>query len=106
VSGFAHVEVDIKPVNDAPQLTLDKLEVSSEPGEVVVIKVTNIIDVDSTSHQIVWSQVKGPKLSLKETNTETLSLRVPSDAADGEQYRFTVTVTDLSGAYAKQSVVL
>ncbi|MCF7507047.1 M6 family metalloprotease domain-containing protein [Vibrio sp. L3-7] len=106
VTDFARVEIDIKSVNDSPQITLDQRDVNSEPGKTLAFTVTSITDVDSTEHQIAWSQVKGPQLTLNGENSKTLSVMVPDDAGRGEQYRFKVTVTDSSGSDAKQSVIL
>ncbi|MFA0016439.1 M6 family metalloprotease domain-containing protein [Vibrio lentus] len=103
---FAHVEVDINPVNDAPKFTLDRLDAKSEPGEAVIFTVTNIIDVDSSEHQITWSQVQGPRLLLSDAQSKALKVTVPSDALEGEQYRFSILVQDSSGGHAKQSVVV
>lgn len=103
---FAHVEVDINPVNDAPQFTLDRLNAKSEPSETVIFTVTNIIDVDSSEHQITWSQVQGPRLLLSDAQSKALKVPVPSDALEGEQYRFSILVQDSSGGHAKQSVVV
>lgn len=103
---FASVEVDIKPVNDAPRLTIDRLEVTSKPGETVTFTVTDITDVDSSEHQIMWSQIQGPSLKLSGSRSKALQVTVPSDASKGERYRFTILVQDSSGGNAKQSVVL
>ncbi|TCN75637.1 M6 family metalloprotease-like protein [Vibrio crassostreae] len=103
---FARVDVDIKSVNDAPELTLDRSNAKSEPGETVIFKVTNITDVDSSEHQITWSQVQGPRLSLSGSQSKVLKVTIPSDAAEGEQYRFVVLVQDSLGGYAKQFVVV
>ncbi|MEZ8494357.1 M6 family metalloprotease domain-containing protein [Vibrio splendidus] len=103
---FAHVEVDINPVNDAPQFTLDRLNAKSEPSETVIFTVTNIIDVDSSEHQITWSQVQGPRLLLSDAQSKALKVPVPSDALEGEKYRFSILVQDSSGGHAKQSVVV
>lgn len=103
---FADVEVDINPVNDAPQFTLDRLNAKSEPSETVIFTVTNIIDVDSSEHQITWSQVQGPRLLLSDAQSKALKVPVPSDALEGEKYRFSILVQDSSGGHAKQSVVV
>lgn len=103
---FVYVDVDIKPVNDAPQLTLDRLNAKSEPGETVTFTVTNITDIDSSEHQITWSQVKGPRLLLNGAQSKALKVTVPSDTLEGEQYRFSILVQDSSGGHAKQSVVV
>ena len=103
---FARVDVDIKSVNDTPELTLDRSDAKSEPGETVIFKVTNITDVDSSEHQITWSQVQGPRLSLSDSQSKELKVTIPSDAAEGEQYRFVVLVQDSLEGYAKQSVVV
>ncbi|MEZ9388283.1 M6 family metalloprotease domain-containing protein [Vibrio lentus] len=103
---FAHVDVEINPVNDAPKFTLDRLDAKSEPGETVVFTVTNIIDVDSSEHQITWSQVQGPRLLLGGAQSKTLKVTIPSDALEGEQYKLSILVKDSSGGYTKQSVVV
>ncbi|KAB0465450.1 M6 family metalloprotease domain-containing protein [Vibrio kanaloae] len=103
---FAHVEVDINPVNDAPKFTLDRLDAKSESGEAVIFTVTNIIDVDSSEHQITWSQVQGPRLPLSDSQSKSIKVTIPSDAVEGEQYKFAVLVQDSLGGYAKQSVVI
>ncbi|MFA0000842.1 M6 family metalloprotease domain-containing protein, partial [Vibrio lentus] len=103
---FAHVDVEINPVNDTPKFTLDRLDAKSEPGETVIFTVTNIIDVDSSEHQITWSQVQGPRLSLGGAQSKTLKVTIPSDALEGEQYKFSILVKDSSGGYTKQSVVV
>ena len=103
---FADVEVDINPVNDAPKFTLDRLDAKSEPGETVIFTVTNIIDVDSSEHQITWSQVQGPRLLLGGAQSKALKVTIPRDALEGEQYKFSILVKDSSGGYTKQSVVV
>ncbi|PML60179.1 M6 family metalloprotease domain-containing protein [Vibrio lentus] len=103
---FAHVDVEINPVNDAPKFTLDRLHAKSEPGETVIFTVTNIIDFDSSEHQITWSQVQGPRLSLGGAQSKTLKVTIPSDALEGEQYKLSILVKDSSGGYTKQSVVV
>lgn len=103
---FAHVDVEINPVNDAPKFTLDRLDAKPEPSETVIFTVTNIIDIDSSEHQITWSQVQGPRLLLSGTQSKALKVTVPSDALEGEQYRFSILVQDSSGGYTKQSVVV
>lgn len=103
---FAHVDVEINPVNDAPKFTLDRLDAKSEPGETVIFTVTNIIDVDSSEHQITWSQVQGPRLLLGGAQSKTLKVTIPSDALEGEQYKLSILVKDSSGGYTKQSVVV
>ncbi|MEG3695232.1 M6 family metalloprotease domain-containing protein [Vibrio coralliirubri] len=103
---FARVEVDIKPVNDDPQLKLNRLNAKSEPGETVTFMVTNIADVDSSEHQITWSQVQGPRLPLSDSQSKSIKVTIPSDAVEGEQYKFAVLVQDSLGGYAKQSVVI
>ncbi|NOI92959.1 M6 family metalloprotease domain-containing protein [Vibrio splendidus] len=103
---FAHVDVEINPVNDAPKFTLDRLDAKSEPGETVIFTVTNIIDVDSSEHQITWSQVQGPRLLLGGAQSKALKVTIPRDALEGEQYKFSILVKDSSGGYTKQSVVV
>ncbi|NOJ15364.1 M6 family metalloprotease domain-containing protein [Vibrio splendidus] len=103
---FAHVDVEINPVNDAPKFTLDRLDAKSEPGETVIFTVTSIIDVDSSEHQITWSQVQGPRLLLGGAQSKALKVTIPRDALEGEQYKFSILVKDSSGGYTKQSVVV
>ena len=105
-SEYATVDVEIRPVNDAPQFKLNKIKVGAVAGEKVVFEVTTITDVDSTEHQVTWTQTEGARLALSGTQSKRLTINVPNGALEGETYRLSVKVQDPVGEYAEQLVTI
>ncbi|WP_391090542.1 M6 family metalloprotease domain-containing protein [Vibrio sp. NH-UV-68] len=102
VTNYAKVIIDIQPVNDAPSFRIISNHNQINAGDSVILSIRDLLDVDSSKHNVFWSQIYGEKLSLSGANTSKLIFTTPSNVANGSRFIFRAFVSDEHGGVTKR----
>ncbi len=85
-------------------MTLNNLQASASPspgvaapGQIVTLLSTGSVSTNSTITAWSWKQAGGPTVAITGANGATASFVVPPTSQSGDEFIFTVTVTDANG---------
>lgn len=92
--------------NNLPVADAGADQIINESTDRVVLNAENSFDEDDGITAFKWKQISGSPVTLSGKNTAKASFTPPKVGYDGETLTFEITVTDESGATAKDTCIV
>jgi hypothetical protein len=94
---------EVQPVNNPPVANAGPDRIVNE-GETVTLDATGSVDIDDGIASYSWTQLSGPSASLSDSGAVQPTLTAPDVGEGGAVLTFQLTVADLGGLQAQDTV--